>query len=312
MVFTITLNNAEDGNVEGLVLEVYSNETGELIASYAIDSLISGSSSISITDPTIRPATEQTVWPVAQNNKIKFTFNLMRGEDLVSTLAVDKILAYNGYFNKTYVYNGHSPIINRNYTISGDIIIATQDVSVYMDQYSRYRKETWNIVTPENAEIVKVLLYFNYNWDTSFYPNEWSLTFNEAELVGTHLIHEIDRGNLGGWGAYNYGLLVFDVTDYFNLNGENSFIINKTGNCALYPSTLFVLYNETDSRFVKDVYFSDICDVFYPNYNRQGYDDLLKVLVNYNNVNINDMSNATWYAFGGSGGTPDADLSFND
>lgn len=38
--FTITLNNAEVNNVEGLVLEVYSNETGELIATYTIDSLV--------------------------------------------------------------------------------------------------------------------------------------------------------------------------------------------------------------------------------------------------------------------------------
>ncbi|WP_405274219.1 DUF3344 domain-containing protein [Methanobrevibacter sp.] len=309
--FTIILDNAENGNVGGLVLEVYSNESSELIASYNIDSLVSGNSQILVTDPTIRPITEQTVWPEAENNKIKFSFNLMRGEDVASSLSVDKILAYDGYFNKTYVYGGHDNIINRNYTISGDLIIATQDVSVYCDQFSRERTETWNVQTPQDAEIVKVFLYFNYNWDTSYYPNGWNLKFNEANLIGTEISYEKDRGNLGGWGAYNYGLLVFDVTDYYKVNEENSFIITKTGNCALYPSTLYVLYNVSGSNSVKDVYFSDICDVYYPNYNYFGYDDLLKTVVFYNDINVDNLVDATLYVFTGSSSAKD-NLTFNN
>ncbi|SFL59699.1 Protein of unknown function [Methanobrevibacter olleyae] len=309
--FNITLNNGGDESVENLVLEVYSNETGELIASYTIDSIVTGTSSILVTDPTIRPITEESLWPAPQNNKIKFTFNLIRGEDLVTSVSVDKMLAYNGYFNKTYAYGGHDNIINRNYTISGDIIIATQDVSTYGDQYTRFRNETWNIETPEDAEIVKVLLYFNYNWDTSFFPNGWNLTFNDVDILNDYLTHETDRGNLGGWGAYNYGLLVFDVTDYYKTNENNSFVINKTGNCALYPSTLYVLYNLTDSAYVKDVYFSDICDVYYPNYNQFGYDDLLKTVVNYNDINLDNLANAIWYVFTGSS-SMNNNLTFND
>ena len=310
--FTIKLNNGEDENVENITLEVYSNESGELIASYKWDSLPTGTSTILITDPTVRPITEQTIWPTAQNNLVKFTFNLLRGEDLITSFVTDKILAYNGYFNKSYAYGGDDNIINRNYTITGDIIIATQDVSVYQDQYSRYRKETWNIETPEDAEIAKVLLFFNYNWDTSFYPEGWTLTFNEYPLVGENISFEMDRGNLGGWGAYDYGLIVFDVTDVYNINENNSFIIEKTGNCALYPSTLLVLYDMPDSNVVKDVYISDICDVYYPYYNQVGYDDLLKTVVYFNDINTTGMVDATWYAFGASGGNNDADLRFNN
>jgi hypothetical protein len=68
-----------------------------------------------------------------------------------------------------------------------------------MDQYSRFRNETWNIETPEDAEIVAVLLYFNYNWDTSFFPNGWTLEFNDVEITSDNITHERDRGNLGGW-----------------------------------------------------------------------------------------------------------------
>ena len=309
--FTITLNNAGESTVEGLVLEVYSDESGELIASYTIESLISGTSTIAITDPTIRPITEQTVWPAAQNNKIRFTFNLMRGQDLVTTRSVDKILAYNGYLNKTYAYGGHDNIINRNFTVTGDIIIATQDESVYMDQYSRFRNETWNIETPEDAENIRAFLYFNYNWDTSFFPNGWTLTFNDFEITSEYITFERDRGNLGGWGAYDYGLLVFDVSEYYKANEENYFVINKTGNCALYPSTLYVLYDMPNSHVTKDVYFSDICDVFYPNYNMEGFDDKIKFVVDYNGLNLENMTEATWYVFTGSSSMSN-NLLFND
>ena len=309
--FTVKVTNNDDREINNLTVELYSDETDELIATYTFDSIEKGTSTIVINDPTIRELTEQTVWPAAQNNIIKFTVNLVYDDEVVASRSVNKLLAYNGYLNKTYAYGGHDNIINRNYTISGDIIISTQDRSVYKDQYSRFRNETWNIETPEDAEIVKVFLYFNYNWDTSFFPNGWTLMFNDMDITADYLTHETDRGNLGGWGAYDYGLLVFDVTDYYIANGENSFIINKTGNCALYPSTLFILYNVTDSISQKDVYFSDICDVYYPNYNKVGYDDLIKHVVYYNGINVDKVVEATWYAFAGSTSSNN-NLAFND
>ena len=310
--FTVKLTNNDGIDVENLVLEVYSNETGELLANYTIDSLATGATSIALTDSTLRPITEETVWPEAQNHKIKFTFNLKYAGEIISTVSADKILAYNGYFNQSYAYGGHDNIINRNYTINGDIIVATHDASYYADQFTRFRNETWNIETPEGAEIVKVLLYFAYNWDTSYYPNGWNLTFNNRDILNQNISYEMDRGNLGYYGSYNYGLVVFDVTELYNVNDINSFVINKTGNCALYPSTLFVLYNVTDSDSIIDVYFSDVCDVFYPYYNKLGYDELLKTVINFNDIDLTNLDSATLYAFGGSGGYNDADLSFND
>ena len=308
--FDIKLINNENDSVDNLTIELVSNESDELLGSFA-GTINKGISTVSIVDNTIREINEKTVWPGAQNNLIKFDVSLKYDGEIISTFTVDKILAYNGYFNKTYVYGGHDNVINRKYTVNGDIIIATQDVSVYMDQFSRFRNETWNIQTPEDAEIVKVLLYFNYNWDTSFFPNGWKLEFNNHNILEEYVSYETDRGNLGVWGAYDYGLLVFDVTDYYNSNANNSFIINKTGNCALYPSTLYVLYNMTNSTTIKDIYFSDICDVFYPTYNQKGYDDLLKFAVNFNNVDLTNLCEANWYVFTGSSSMNNK-LSFNN
>ena len=309
--FDIKLINNEDVSIDNVTIELVSNESDELLGSY-VGSINKGTSIISLIDYTIREINEKAIWPGAQeNNLIKFNITVKYDGEIISSFSADKILAYNGYFNKTYVYGGHDNVINRNYTINGDIIVSTQDVSVYEDQFSRFRNETWNIETPKGAEIVKVLLYFNYNWDTSFFPDGWTLEFNNHNIIDEYISHEMDRGNLGIWGAYNYGLLVFDVTDYYNVNADNSFIINKTGNCALYPSTLYVLYNITDSDSIKDIYFSDICDVFYPLYNQYGYDDLLKYVVNFDNIDLTNLHEANWYVFTGSSSVNNK-LSFNN
>ncbi len=308
--FEIKLINNMGIPIDNLTIELVSNESDEVLDSY-IGTIDDGTSTISLVDKTIREITEETIWPDAQDHLIKFNVYLKYDGETLSTFSADKILAYNGYFNKTYVYGGHDNIVNRNYTINGDIIMATQDVGVYRDQYTLYRNETWNIKTPEDAEIVKVLLYFNYNWDTSFFPNGWTLEFNGHDILNEYISHEMDRGNLGVWGAYNYGLLVFDVTDFYNVNANNSFVINKTKYCALYPSTLYVLYNLTNSNTVKDVYFSDICDVYYPLYNPSGYDDLLKFVVNFNDVDLTNLIEANWYVFSGSSSLNN-NLSFNN
>ena len=310
-IFTININNKEHVNLGGVIVELYSNETNKLIASYAIDNLVSGNNKITLLDPTIRPIDENTVWPNASSNKINFIVKLKYKEFDLNNKTITKILAYNGYLNKTYAYNGSGNIINRNYTISGDVIISSQPASQYMSQFSKFRNETWNIMIPEDSNVVKAILYFNYNWDTSLFPNGWNLTFNGHDITNKYINHEIDQGNLGGYGAYRYGSLVFDVTDYYNSNGNNSFVINKTVNCALYPSTLAVLYNITGSESIKDVYFSDCCDIFYPYYNQYGYDDKLSSLFTFNNLNINGVINATWYAFAGSGNNGDGNLTFN-
>ncbi len=153
-----------------MIVELYSNETNKLIASYAIDNLVSGNNKITLVDPTIRPIDENTVWPKAASNKIDFIVKLKYKEFDLSNKTITKILAYNGYLNKTYAYNGSGNIINRNYTISGDVIISSQPTSQYMSQFSKFRNETWNIMIPEDSNVVKVILYFNYNWDTKFIP----------------------------------------------------------------------------------------------------------------------------------------------
>ena len=310
--FTVVVNNGDNNTFENLTLSLYDNKTGELIANYDIGTLKAGESTFTILDSTVRPITEDTVWPRAQNNTLGFIINLEYGSVILDSISFSKILAYDGYLNKSYAYNGHENIINRNYTVSGDIIVDTQNITSYKDKSATFRNETWNISTPEGAKIVKAFLYFNYNWDSSYYPEGWTLKFNDAELVGKHITYEMDRGNLGSYGANNYGLVVFDVTDYYKANEINSFVIEKTGVCALYPSTLVVLYNMTTSKQVKDIYFSDICDVFYPYYNKLGYDDLMKTGVSFSNIDVNNITSAVWYAFAGSGGIGDADLSFNN
>ena len=308
---TVQINNKASESLDNVVVEVYSNETNEIVATYVFDSLPTGTSTIVITDPTVRDLTENTVWPGAQNNKIKYNINVKYADSDIINKSFDKIVAYDGYLNKTYAYNGSDNKLNRNYTITGDVIVSPQPTDVYMDQFSRQRSETWNISVPDDSTLVKAFLYFNYNWDTSFFPEGWTLTFNGNDITEKYIFWDIDQGNLGGWGIYQYGSLVFDVSDYF-VNGENTFNITKTGNCALYPSTLVVLYNTTASKTIKDVYFSDICDVLYGYYNKE-YANETNVYVPFNGIDITDIQDASWYVFAGSAdGKHDGNISFND
>ncbi|WP_406535151.1 DUF3344 domain-containing protein, partial [Methanobrevibacter sp.] len=307
---TVKINNQETDAVENVVVEVVSSEGNTVIAIETIDSLASGVTTLVINDPTIRDITEQTVSGQYNNNLVTYTVNVKYGDVVLDSKTYNKKIAYDGYLNKTYAYDGHDNQVNRVYTIDGDIIIASQDISKYADQFTRSRTETWDITLPEGAELVKAFLYFNYNWDTSYFPNGWTLTFDDADITNDYIALEKDQGNLGYYGAYGYGLAVFDVTDYF-VDGENTFVIEKTGNCALYPSTLMVLYNQPGSTQIKDVYFTDICDVLYGYYNEE-YAGKTNVFVPYEDINLTDMTDASWYVFAGSAsGSTDGNLLFN-
>ena len=307
---TIKINNNENDAVENVVVEVVSSEGDTVIATETIDSLSAGTTTLIINDPTIRDITSQTVFNDYNNNIVTYTVNVKYGDVVIDSKTYTKKVAYDGYLNKTYAYEGHDNQVNRKYTITGDVIIASQDLSKYADQFTRSRTETWDISLPEGAELVNAFLYFNYNWDTSHFPDGWTLTFNDAEITNDYMSFETDQGNLGYYGSYQYGLVVFDVSAYF-IDGENTFEIAKTGNCALYPSTLMVLYDLPGSTQTKDVYFTDICDVLYGYYN-EGYSGKTNVFVPYEDIDLTDMADATWYVFAGSAsGNLDGDLSFN-
>ena len=307
---TIKINNNENDAVENVVVEVVSSEGDTVIATETIDSLSAGTTTLIINDPSIRDITSETVFNQYNNNLVTYTVNVKYGDIVIDSKTYTKKVAYDGYLNKTYAYEGHDNQVNRKYTITGDVIIASQDLSKYADQFTRSRTETWDISLPEGAELVNAFLYFNYNWDTSHFPDGWTLTFNDAEITNDYMSFETDQGNLGYYGSYQYGLVVFDVSAYF-IDGENTFEIAKTGNCALYPSTLMVLYDLPGSTQTKDVYFTDICDVLYGYYN-EGYSGKTNVFVPYEDIDLTDMADATWYVFAGSAsGNLDGDLSFN-
>ncbi|WP_405269643.1 DUF3344 domain-containing protein, partial [Methanobrevibacter sp.] len=309
---TIKVNNNEVNAIENVRVELYSNESDELIGSYSFDSLASGTSTISLVDPTIRPITENTVLPAANNNKVSYTAKLYYYNNLVSQKVITPSVVYNGYLNRTYAFNGSGNIINRIYSATGDVIISPQSDSQYKSVGVLGRTETWNIETPEGAVISKVFVYFPYNWDTSYFPNGWTVSFNNHVITNDYISHVTDKSNLGYRGSeVEYGLVVYDVTDYYKANQENVFDLSLGGQTALYPSTLVVLYNTTGSRTIKDVYFTDTCDVLYPNYNMVGYDYAMKMNIPFNNINVDNLLSANWYSFSGSS-SGNVDLKFND
>ena len=88
----------------------------------------------------------------------------------------------------------------------------------------------------------------------------FNVTFNGAAIVPVAWYR--DQSNLGGYGMYGYGVLVYDVTDLIK-SGENSFVLIKkyADTPAVYPSVLMYMYNTTGSAVIKNVYISNGADL---------------------------------------------------
>jgi hypothetical protein len=111
--------------------------------------------------------------------------------------------------------------------------------------------------------MVKSLIYVPYNWFNSANftedMNMFDVTFNGNEI--TPIAFYRDQGNLGKYGGYGYGALVYDVTGLV-ANGENTFELNKKfATPAVYPSVLIYMYNTTGSDHIKEIYISNGADL---------------------------------------------------
>ena len=300
---TLTLNVVNNGtdNAKNVSVKVLS-ENNE-IASFIIDNFVVGNDNIfKIVDTAIRPIDENTVYG-AENPLANYT--VIVGN---STFEFSFHVRYNGNLGKDYAYpNVYSTEITREYEISGDVIIINSPDSSYMSSSTTSRNETFNI--EDNSTIVKALLYVPYNWDNIANGDylRWNVTVNNNIVVP--MAHYRDQGNLGNYGNRGYGLVVYDVTGFVNL-GENEVILNKeSGGCAVYPSSLVVLTNNTSSNKVNRVYIAENADLLSKTYSKS-----LTVGANtiFRGINTTGSDKSTLYVFAASAQDGEGNIIFNN
>ena len=221
--------------------------------------LAAGTNKFVLIDPTIRDVNASTV-NGASNDKVNYTLQLSNGKAAEIILPI----LYNGNLGKDLAYpqEGFEPFFN--ITINGDIVIDIKDVSSYLGASAMNREDVWIINLDSKSNIVKGFVYVPYNWCNPNLviedENMVNATFNGVKV--TPVAFYRDQGNLGNYGRYGYGVLVYDVTGLITKTGSNTLVLNKTAKTpAVYPSALVYMYNTTGSAVIKNVYIANGADL---------------------------------------------------
>ena len=292
----ITVNNGNK-DFNGSVI-LFSGD--EEIDSSKLTIFAGESVEITLIDPTIRPVNETTV-NGANNTVVDYTLNIVDddGGVLNSTNVSYKVL-YNGYLGKDFEYPKADPDF-KEIPITGDVIVLSE--GDYSAAGATNRTDVYD-VDLANGTVNTALLYVSYNWDKAVDGdfNTWNTTFNNKIIAPVSSYR--DQSNLGGYGKYGYGLVVYDVSDLV-VDGTNTFELNKTaGNVAVYPSNLIVLTNNDESTF-KTVYIYEEADLLSTDYNKNldvGF---------YTSFDVIE-GNATLYVFAASAESGEGNLIIND
>ena len=226
-------------------------------------SLVAGSNTFMLIDPTIREVDASTVNGAA-NKKVNYTIQVSSGDKNVTNSTISIPVLYNGNLGKDLAYPAGGMESFLNITINGDIVIDVKDVSSYLGSSAKNRTDVWTVSLDSKSSVVKSYIYVPYNWFNGKKYTEdvtmFNVTFNGASIAPVAWYR--DQSNLGGYGMYGYGVLVYDVTDLIK-SGENSFVLIKkyADTPAVYPSVLMYMYNTTGSAVIKNVYISNGADL---------------------------------------------------
>ena len=294
----ITLNNTGKA-FSGVIVLV---NDGEEVASQDVNIAANESKTVDLMDLTIRPVDETTV-NGANNTKTNYTLEIYDsyGNLLNSTNASYTVL-YNGNLGKDYAYPPSNGTLTRVYEITGDVIVLNQNDSAYAGTGVTNRTSTWNF---NESDVEEALLYVSYNWDkigNDF--NNWNITFNNFAI--TPIANYSDQSNMGTYGKYAYGLVVYNVTALL-ADGENTLnLLKNNGSCAVYPATLLLLTNDNESETHKTVYIAENADLLskYANIDSGAY--------TFIDIDTENLAGAELYVFGAGAQSGEGNIIFND
>ena len=291
----ITVNNG-NRDFNGSVKLFIENEE---IASSDLSIGAGESAEIELIDTTIRPINETTV-NGANNTLVDYILNIVDADGgvLNSTNVSYKVL-YDGYLAKDKEYPGPNVGL-REISFTGDYFYLITDAYSVAGDTNRTDEYDVDLM---GGTVNTALLYVPYNWDKVVEGDfkTWNTTFNNQII--SPIASYRDQSNLGGYGKYGYGLVVYDVTDLV-VDGINTFEFNKTaGNVAVYPTNLIIFTNNDESTF-KTAYISEEADLLSTDYNKN-------VAPSFNTpFNVTD-GNATLYVFAASAQSGEGNLMVN-
>ena len=303
--FKLELTNNDSEAAQNVSATLYLGEeeidtkslTGEIAAG--------GKGTFEFVDATIQPITETTV--IGNNNEnAVYTVVVKEGDVEIARQEFSFVIVYNGYLGKDYAYSCSEPEY-RGFTFTGDVQILPPSVSTYMNSAAESRDESFTVNLGGDQIVYKAFLYVSYTWDkvdTGDF-NNWETKFNGESILP--IASYRDQSNLGKYGKYGYGLVVYDVTGEV-VNGENTFQLGKTnGNVAVYPSSLIVMIDNPSST-PKAVYILEEADLLSKNYNKNMDASYKSSFDNLDNV---ADGKAQLYVFAAGAQSGEGDLKIN-
>ena len=260
-------NTCYAGTNNTVTITVNSNKPGKYTVELLADGVvvnftetdIDGTSTVLLTDQTVRPVNETTV-NGADNVKVTYAVNVKYGDNVVAQANKTVPVLYNGNLGKAFAYNATYIEDTQKYEITGMMEVIVKDDSTYMSAAKTNRSDVWEIKLDENSKFANALVYVAYNWDKSGVAGPvFNTTFNGVSVAPK--AHYRDQSNLGTYGKYRYGLFLYDVSDLI-AEGNNTLIINKpSGLTAVYPSTLIYFTNNDNSNLLTTIFIGNGVDL---------------------------------------------------
>ena len=302
---TLTVENIGIKSSKNVKIKILSEDTE--IADFIVEDYKAGNYyKFSFIDPVLRPLDESSVFNVT-HKLANYTVVVEDENGLINSTNFTFPIIYNGYLGKDYAYpQEFNDKITRVYNITGDVIIVNSPYTKYASSTDTYRVE--NFTLNYRNDVAEALLYVPYNWDsieTGDY-NRWHAVFNNNFV--TPIAHYRDQANLGGYGNRGYGLVVYNVTEFIK-SGNNLFELTKVrSGCAVYPSSLMVLTNNSLANTIKKVYITENADLLSKQYSLNSTVGELTKLDNINNAFV---LKSDLYVFAASAEIDEGNIIFN-
>ena len=215
---------------------------------------IAGGKAVSMTklvDPTLREYEGGTVTYRAVLDPDNLIQETNKDNNEKSSFA--KPLKYNGYMGAQYWTGKEEIRTYRTYDLHGNITHSFGNSSYRSGSFGSGWTEYavgWtaeDLTIPDGATLREARLYLPYCWDNSDETRNVTITFNDAVIPVERDPWEVDQPNFGAYDNHWYGLMTYNVTDGFAVNGENTAVVSRiNSNAKLSPAglTLAVVYED--------------------------------------------------------------------
>jgi hypothetical protein len=249
------IKNAGTDTAENITVAVYDDaiSTTVPVATTTIPS-IAGGKTVSMTklvDPTLREHEGGTVTYRAVLDPDNLIPETNKDNNEKSSFA--KPLKYNGYMGAQYWTGKEEIRTYRTYDLHGNITHSFGNSSYRSGSFGSGWTEYavgWtaeDLTIPDGATLREARLYLPYCWDNSDETRNVTITFNDAVIPVERDPWEVDQSNFGAYDNHWYGLMTYNVTDGFAVNGENTAVVSRiNSNAKLSPAglTLAVVYED--------------------------------------------------------------------